>query len=263
MTKKDDEIDASAAPLLEHLTELRQRIIYSFIVFFLFFCLCFFVRDYILEWLVRPYRWAISFSGGDVNDLRLQSTQVWETFVAKLKLAAFGAFILAFPYIAFQIYRFIAPGLYKNERMAFVPFLVVAPLLFLVGAAFVYFIVSPMIFWFGLSQQFTPDPSIKVDFNPKISEYFSSMMSMILVFGILFQLPLVVTLLTKAGLITSAFLKDKRRWAILVAFVISAMITPGDILTMVALALPIILLYEISILLARFFEKKHAKEDAA
>ncbi|EJF90698.1 twin-arginine translocase subunit TatC [Bartonella tamiae] len=260
MNSEEDEVDASSAPLLEHLIELRQRIIVSLIAFFIAFFLCFLVKDYILNFLLWPYQWAMKISGGDPENIRLQSTQVWETFLTKMKLAAFGAVILSFPYLAFQLYSFIAPGLYKNERMAFLPFLISAPILFFIGGAFVYGILAPMMLWFSLSQQFLPDSHLKVEFIARISDYLSFMTSFILIFGLIFQLPLITSLFTKVGLLTSDMLVSKRKWAILVAVIVAAIVTPSDFFTMFGVALPTILLYEVSIIVSRWIEKKQKKK---
>ncbi|WP_455475609.1 twin-arginine translocase subunit TatC [Bartonella sp. B17] len=256
MSSKRDEIDANMLPLLEHLIELRQRIIAALVIFFIAFIMCFFIKDYILNFLIWPYQWAMKISGGDPESIHLQSTQVWETFLTKMKLAAFGAAILSFPYTAFQLYSFIAPGLYKNERMAFIPFLIGGPILFLVGGAFVYALFAPIMLWFSLSQQFLPDVHLRIEFIVRISDYLSFMTSFILIFGLIFQLPLVTGLLTKVGLLTSHMLVSVRKWAILISFVIAAMITPSDFFTMFAVALPTIVLYEISILIAYCIEKR-------
>jgi len=260
---EDDEIDASFAPLLDHLIEFRQRLILSLIAFFIAFMICFMLKEYILDFLLFPYQWAMKLSGGDPNNIRLQSTQVLETFLTKLKIAAFGGVVLAFPVMAFQAYRFIAPGLYRNERMAFLPFLVAAPVLFLVGAAFVYCVIAPLVLWFSLSQQLTPTTHLQIEFIAKISEYLSFMTSLILAFGLVFQLPVVASILVRVGLLSAAMLIAMRKWAIVVAFVIAAMVTPSDLFSMFGLALPTILLYEISILLARRIEKKRNEKAQA
>ncbi|WP_332066125.1 twin-arginine translocase subunit TatC [Bartonella sp. CB189] len=256
MSSEKDEIDANMAPLLEHLIELRQRIIAALIVFFIAFILCFFVKDYILNFLIWPYQWAIKISGGDPESVRLQSTQVWETFLTKMNLSAFGAAILSFPYTAFQLYSFIAPGLYKKERMAFIPFLIGGPVLFFVGGMFVYTLLAPIILWFSLSQQFLPGDHFKIEFIVRISDYLSFMASFILIFGLIFQLPLVTSLLTKVGLVTSHMLVSVRKWAILISFIVAAVVTPSDLVTMFAVALPTIVLYEISILIACYIENR-------
>ncbi|MET3590006.1 sec-independent protein translocase protein TatC [Bartonella silvatica] len=256
MNVKKDEIDASIAPLLEHLIELRQRIIASLIAFLIAFTICFFVKDYILNFLIWPYQWAMKISGGNPEGIRLQSTQVWETFLTKMKLAAFGATILSFPYMAFQFYSFIAPGLYKNERIAFLPFLIGGPILFCTGGAFVYALLVPVMLWFNLSQQFLPDTHLRIEFIVRISDYLNFITSFVLIFGLIFQLPLVTSLLTKVGLLTVHSLVSKRKWAILISFIVAAVVTPSDLFTMFAVALPTIALYEISILIAFFIEKR-------
>lgn len=262
MTGEDDDMEASAAPLLEHLVELRQRLIKALVAFFIAFMICFTIKGYILDFLLLPFQWAVKFSGGDPDHLRLQSTHVLETFMTQLKIAAFGAIVLAFPFMAFQIYRFIAPGLYRNERMAFLPFLIAAPILFLIGAAFVYCAIAPLVFWFGLSQQVLPGGNITVALNPKISEYLDFLMTLVLAFGLVFQLPVVTTLLARVGLVSSQMLASKRKWAVVIAFIGAAMVTPSDLFSMFGLALPTILLYEISIILARMVEKGRKKREA-
>ncbi|OPB31280.1 twin-arginine translocase subunit TatC [Bartonella sp. AR 15-3] len=254
MISKKDGVDVKIT-LLEHLIELRQRIIATLVVFFIAFILCFLIKDYILNFLIWPYQWAIKISGGYPGNIRLQSTQVWETFLTKMKLAAFGAVILSFPYTAFQLYSFIAPGLYKNERRAFLPFLISAPILFIVGGTFVYSLLAPLMLWFSLSQQALPDFRLKIEFIARISDYLNFMISFILIFGLIFQLPLIISLLTRVGLLTSHILISKRKWAILISFIVAAMVTPSDFFTMFAVALPTVFLYEISIFIARCIEK--------
>ncbi|EJF81647.1 Sec-independent protein translocase protein TatC [Candidatus Bartonella washoeensis] len=256
MNVKKDEVYANMAPLLEHLIELRQRIIATLIAFLIAFIVCFFVKDYILNFLIWPYQWAMKISDGNPEGIRLQSTQVWETFLTKMKLAAFGAVLLSFPYTAFQFYSFIAPGLYKNERVAFLPFLIGGPILFCIGAIFVYTLLAPIMLWFSLSQQFLPDAHLRIEFIVRISDYLSFMTSFILIFGLMFQLPLITSLLIKVGLLTSHGLVSNRKWAILTSFIIAAIITPSDFFTMFAVALPTIALYEISILIAYCMEKR-------
>ncbi|MBB5074293.1 sec-independent protein translocase protein TatC [Bartonella callosciuri] len=256
MNVKKDEVDPKMAPLLEHFIELRQRIIAVLIVFLIAFIVCFLIKDYILNFLIWPYQWAMKISGGNPESIRLQSTQVWETFLTKMKLAAFGAAILSFPYTAFQFYSFIAPGLYKNERMAFLPFLIGGPILFCIGGAFVYALLAPIMLWFSLSQQLLPDVHLRIEFIVRISDYLSFMISFVLIFGLIFQLPLVISLLTKVGLLTFHDLLSKRKWAILASFIIAAIVTPSDFFTMFAVALPTIALYEVAVLIAYCIEKR-------
>lgn len=264
--EREAEIDAAAAPLIEHLMELRRRLVRALLAFVLAFFICFAVKEYILEFLLFPYQWAIKFTGGDPSQMMLQSTTVLETFTTKMKIAAFGAVALAFPAMAYQLYRFIAPGLYKNERAAFLPFLCAAPLLFFIGAAFVYCVIAPLILWFSLSQQYLT-ANIEIHFIAKISDYLDFMASFILIFGLVFQLPVITSLLARVGILTSAHLIALRKWEIVLSFVIAAMLTPSDLFSMFGLALPLVLLYEISIMLARRIEKKRqaraAKNGAA
>jgi len=257
---EEEEMEASAAPLLDHLIELRQRLIKILVGFLAAFVICFIVKGYILDELLVPYRWAVEFSGDNPGQINLQSTEILETFLTQLKIAAFGAVIIAFPYIALHLYRFIAPGLYRNERMAFLPFLIASPLLFLVGGAFVYYVVAPLVFWFGLTQQVLPGGGI-VKLVPKISEYLNFLMSLMLIFGLVFQLPVVTSLMVRVGLLSSEWLASKRRWAVVASFVVAAMVTPSEIFSMLGLALPTILLYELSIVLARLIEKKKMNKE--
>src|SRR5690606_21321034 len=181
-----------------------------------------------------------------------------------VKVAMFGAVVIAFPVIASQLYKFVAPGLYKNERSAFIPFLIASPILFLLGGALVYFFFTPMVMWFFLSMQQAPeDGEMAISLLPRVSEYLSLIMTLVLSFGLVFQLPVVTTLLARVGLLTSQWLREKRKFAIVIAFVVAAVLTPPDPLSQIGLALPTILLYEIAIYAARLVERKRAEEVAA
>jgi sec-independent protein translocase protein TatC len=175
----------------------------------------------------------------------------------------FGGMVIAFPLIATQIYKFIAPGLYRNERAAFLPFLIASPILFLIGASLVYFFFTPMVMWFFLTmQQAGGEGEVQISLLPKVSEYLSLIMTLIFSFGLVFQLPVVTSLMARVGLLSSQALVDKRKWAIVLAFVVAAILTPPDPLSQIGLAVPTIILYEISIWTARMIERSRAKEQA-
>ncbi|MVA97570.1 twin-arginine translocase subunit TatC [Nitratireductor sp. CAU 1489] len=264
MNVHDDDIDKSSAPLMDHLIELRTRLMWSIGGFFVAFLACFFFAKDIFNLLVIPFQWATAWAGLDADKVDLIYTAPQEFFFTQIKLAMFGGLVIAFPVIAAQIYKFVAPGLYRNERRAFLPFLIASPVLFLIGGALVYFFFTPMVMWFFLSmQQVDPDQEIQISLLPKVSEYLSLIMTLIFSFGLVFQLPVVTTLMARVELLTSAGLADKRKYAIVIAFIVAAVLTPPDPVSQLGLALPTILLYEVSIWLARMVEKKRAEERAA
>lgn len=254
-----EDIDASQAPLMEHLIELRQRLIWSVIAFFAMFLLCFSFARQIYQILVWPYVWV---SGQ--NHVRLIATHFLEQIFTHLKLAMFGATFLSFPMIAIQIYKFVAPGLYRHERRAFLPYLFATPFFFLLGASVVYFLAMPFLIKFslGLAALSNEEGRAFIELMPKVSEYLSLMMTLIFGFGICFQLPVVLTLLARVGLVTSASLRSVRRFAIVGIFAFSALLTPPDALSMIIMALPTVLLYELSILAVEFVEKRQDKNTA-
>jgi len=252
-----DDIDDSKAPLIEHLIELRKRLMWSLAAVFVAFVVCFWFAKPIYNVLLWPYRVA---AGVDAP-IELIYTAPQEFFFTQVKLALFGAIFIAFPVIASQLYMFVAPGLYKAERKAFRPFLIATPILFLLGAALVYFVAMPLAMTFFLSMQQTGE--VQIVLTAKVSEYLSLIMTLILGFGICFQLPVLLTLLARAGLVTSDQLKHYRRHAILAVFVAAAVLTPPDPVSQIALALPTLLLYEISIFAVKMAEKKRASADAA
>jgi len=256
----DQSGEETTMPLLEHMIELRQRLLKSVIAILVLFVISFYFAPTIYAFLVQPLADILADMGGN---RRMIYTALHETFFSYIKVAFFMAMFLAFPVISVQIWKFIAPGLYANEKSAFWPFLVATPILFLMGAAMVYYFVLPMAWKFFLSfEQMGAPGGLPIQLEAKVNEYLSLVMRLIFAFGVCFELPVVMTLLGKMGVISSKGMREKRRYAIVSAFIAAAILTPPDPISQIGLALPTILLYEISIICVKMVEKKREEEAA-
>ena len=249
-----EDIEASKAPLMDHLIELRSRLIKALLGFGIAFIFCFFFAKQIYNVLVWPFVWVAG-----AENSKFIYTALLEYFLTQLKLALFGAGFISFPIVATQIYKFVAPGLYKNERSALVPFLIATPFMFAVDATFLYFVLLPLALHFFVSYQ----QYANIELLPKIGEYIDLVMKLVFAFGLCFEMPVILTLLAKVGIVSSRMLREKRRYAIIIVTVVAAIFTPPDAISMCSLAVPMIGLYEISIWLARSVEKKRAADEAA
>ena len=249
------DIDDSKAPLLDHLIELRSRLLKSIVALAVEFAIAFYFADPILRFLIQPLVWA---EGSEAAG-RLIYTKLYEAFFVKIKVALFAAFCIAFPVIANQIWAFVAPGLYKNEKRAFLPFLLATPVLFTLGASLAYYGVMPVAFRFFLGfQQNSGD--VRIDALPALADYLSLVMQFIFAFAFSFLLPVLIMLLERAGIVTRAQLVSGRRYAIVAAFAVAAVLTPPDAVSMLMLAVPLVLLYEGALIGIWFTERRRASE---
>ena len=258
MTKADDDeahIEASRAPLLDHLIELRQRLIWSLLAFVAAFVASYFFAKYIYEFLTLPLAHALG------PGRRMIYTALYDVFFTYIKVAGFSALCISFPIVATQIYMFVAPGLYRNERHAFLPFLIAAPIFFIAGAALAYYGLLPVAIRFFLTfETMGGNGSLPIQLEARVSEYLDFIMAIIFGFGFSFQLPVLLTLLGRVGIVSSDMLRGGRRYALVAVFVVAAIMTPPDVLSQVALALPLYALYEASIWSVRLIEKQRADE---
>ena len=257
MTK--DDIDASEAPLIEHLIELRTRLIYCVIGFIAAFIFSFYFSSDILHYLILPFKW------GTGDDIGLISIKLLGVFLVKLKIAFFGGLFIGFPLIAIQIYRFVAPGLYANEKNAFRPYLFATPVFFVLGACLVYFFLLPVAigFFYSLAAGTGGDGQQAVQLMPDIEAYLDFVMMLILAFGLCFQLPVILTLLGQIGIVSYDQLKSGRKFAIVGVFVVAAVLTPPDPISQLSMAIPLMGLYEISVQAVRLIEARRKKAEAA
>jgi len=255
MTKNNKEVG-----FISHLTELRKRLIHSVVFLFIFFIICYFYAEYIYGFLVDPFAQAVK---GNNIERRLIFTALQETFLTYLKVAFFASFFITSPFILIQIWKFIAPGLYDHEKSAIMPYLVITPILFFLGGGLVYYLVMPLAIKFFLSfESVGLATSLPIQLEAKVNEYLSLIMKLIFAFGLCFQLPVVLSLLARIGVVDAEFLKTRRKYVVIIIFTAAAILTPPDPITQIGLAIPLLILYELSIFSVSLIEKKSKEDDA-
>ena len=253
--------DDKESGFISHLAELRKRLIYSFIFLIIFFIACYFFAENLYGFLVEPYAQAVK---DDETDRRLIFTALQETFITYLKISFFAAFFVTCPFILTQIWKFIAPGLYKHEKIAILPYLILTPVLFFLGGILAYYLIMPLAIKFFLSFESTGlSTNLPIQLEAKVNEYLSLVMKLIFAFGISFQLPIVLSLLARVGIVDSEFLTKRRKYVVVIIFAAAALLTPPDPVTQIGLAIPLLILYELSIFSVRFIEKKKLENSDA
>ena len=249
MTQKNN-----TASFVGHLSELRSRLVKSFIFLILLFVISYFFSTEIYQFLVQPYADVVLAKN---LDRRLIFTALHEAFLTYLKVAFFAAFFISSPFFLIQLWKFIAPGLYKNEKQALLPYLLATPILFISGGFIVYYLIMPLAIKFFLGFETVAEPGvIAIQLEAKVNEYLSLIMRLIFAFGVSFQLPVILSLLARIGIVDSKYLRDRRKYFVVIIFAMAAILTPPDPITQIGLALPLLLLYELSIVTVKFIEKK-------
>tara|TARA_B100002051_G_scaffold271196_1_gene305445 strand:- start:56 stop:823 length:768 start_codon:yes stop_codon:yes gene_type:complete len=245
---------------ISHLIELRKRLISSLICLLVLFVICYYFSEYIYGFLVDPYAKAVK---NDILERRLIFTALQETFLTYLKVSFFAAFFITSPFILIQVWKFIAPGLYEHEKSAIMPYLILTPILFLLGGMLVYYLIMPLAIKFFLSFESTGiSTGLPIQLEAKVNEYLSLVMKLIFAFGLSFQLPVVLSLLARIGVVDAKFLEERRKYVVVIIFAAAALLTPPDPITQIGLAIPLLILYELSIFSVKIIEKKIKESNA-